>query len=122
MQPATWSDIMFSMAKTLTKSRRNSLHLTQHAKQRLSDRGLWPVLGQIANIAHHPCAPRFRDLSSDGRPVERVEMDGVCLIIARPAKGASLTLLTVHAGSEDGPRARARIIAISRNLNGKKAA
>lgn len=110
------------MANTPPKSRRNSLLLTHHARQRLTDRGLWPVLGQIANIAHHPSVPRFRDLSADGRPVERVEMDGVCLIIARPTKGPALTLLTVHAGSEDGPRARARIIAISRNLNGKNVA
>ena len=110
------------MTKTVPTSRRNSLVLTHHAKQRLSDRGLWPVLGQIANIAHHPSAPRFRDLSADGRPVERVEVDGICLIVARPTKGPGLTLLTVHAGSEYGPRARARIIAISRNLNGKNAA
>jgi len=110
------------MARNLPKTRRNSLLLTQHARQRLSDRDLWPVLGQIANIAHHPSAPRFRDLSADGRPVERVEMDGICVIVARPTKGPGLTLLTVHAGSETGPRARARFIAISRNLNGKNAA
>lgn len=107
------------MAKNPSKY---SLQLTQHARQRLTERDLWPVLGQIVNIAHHPCAPRFRDLSSDGRPVERVEIGGVCMILARPNKGSSLTLLTVHAGSEVGPQARARITTVARNLKGKRAA
>ena len=110
------------MTKTVAKSRQNHLQLTQHAKQRLTQRELWPVLGQIAQIAYHPSAPRFRDLSSDGRPVERIEIDGFCLVVARQTKGSGLTLLTVHSGSELGPRARARITTISRNLKVKSAA
>ena len=110
------------MTKTTVKPRQNYLQLTQHAKQRLTQRELWPVLGQIAQIAYHPSAPRFRDLSSDGRPVERIEIDGFCLVVARKTKGSGLTLLTVHSGSEVGPRARARITTISRNLKVKSAA
>lgn len=110
------------MTKTLLKSRQNHLQLTQHAKERLTQRDLWPVLGQIAQIAHHPSTPRFQDVSSDGRPVERIEIDGICLVVARQTKGPKLTLLTVHSGSEVGPRARARIITISRNLKVKSAA
>lgn len=111
-----WFDRLPAMQKTSMKSRPNHLQLTNHAKERLTERDLWPVLGQIARIAHHPSVPRFRDLSSDGRPVERVEIDGICVVVARPAKGPGLTLLTVHSGTETGPRARARIKSISEKL------
>jgi hypothetical protein len=110
------------MAKSRSKTKRMPLQLTRHAKQRMTERDLWPVLGQIVNIAHHPSVPRFRDLSSDGRPVERVEIDGVCLVLARPSNKSGLTLLTVHSGSEVGAQARARINTISRNLNKRTAA
>ena len=110
------------MQKTSMKSWPNLLQLTKHAEERLTERDLWPVLGQIAQIAHHPSAPRFRDLSSDGRPVERVEIDGLCVVVARPTKGPGLTLLTVHSGKETGPRARARIKSISQKLSVRGAA
>ena len=110
------------MTKNQPKSKKKRLYLTEHAKQRLTERDLWPVLGQIAKIAHHPSAPRFRDLSSDGRPVERVEIDGICLVVARQNKGKHLTLLTVHSGSEVGARARARITTVYQNLKAKSVA
>jgi len=122
LQSGSWFDIISPMTKNPSKSKRNHLYLTEHAKQRLTERDLWPVLGQIAKIAHHPSAPRFRDLSSDGRPVERVEIDGICLVVARQTKGKHLTLLTVHSGSEVGARARARITTVSKNLKATSAA
>ena len=99
-----------------TRPRQNHLALTQHARQRLSSRGLWPALGHIARIAYHESGSRYRDLSSDGRPVERIEADGFVIIVARDRNGKRLTLVTVHSGDEVGPRACARIATYSRNL------
>lgn len=104
------------MSKTYIKSTKNYLHLTKHAKQRLSDRDLWPALPQIAAIAHDPNSPRFYDLSTDGRRVERIEIDGICIILARKNNQTGLILLTVHSGQETGSRACARISSVSRSL------
>jgi len=102
------------------KPRRNHLQLTTHARQRLSERGLWPALRHIARIAHHHPS-RYADRSNDGRTVERIEVDGVCIIVARDTRRKDLTLLTVHSGDEYGPRACARITLISRGLGRKLA-
>jgi hypothetical protein len=107
-------DIISRMAKKHSKPRKNHLTLTKHARQRLSERGLWPALGHIARIAHHPASPRFTDWSNAGRPVERIEVDGVCIIVARHQR--NLTLLTIHSGDERGARACLRIAAISQKL------
>jgi len=103
------------MTKNHSKPRKNNLILTGHARQRLSERGLWPALGHIARIAHHHPS-RYADRSYDGRPVERIEVDGVCIIVARDARQKGLTLLTVHSGDECGSRACARITSISHGL------
>jgi hypothetical protein len=95
--------------------------LTLHARQRLSERGLWPALKHIARIAHHPASPRYADRSYSGRPVERIEKDGVCLIVARDSQ-RRLTLLTVHSGNETGSRACQRIASIARGLDGSLSA
>lgn len=112
----TWVDIIVGMNKTSSKPHKNHLTLTGHARQRLSERGLWPALGHIARIAHHPASPRYADRSYDGRPVERIEMDGVCVIVARDSRRKGLTLLTVHSGDECGARACQRIASISHGL------
>lgn len=104
------------MTKKHSKPCKNRLYLTGHARQRLSERGLWPALGHIAQIAHHPASLRYADRSYDGRPVERIEVDGVCVIVAGDAGQNGLTLLTVHSGEECGARACQRIASISREL------
>ena len=98
------------------RPRQNHLVLTHHARERLTSRELWPALGHIARIAHHDASPRFRDRSSDGRPVERIEFDGFVIIVARDQSGKRLILLTVHSGNEIGARACERIATYSRNL------
>jgi hypothetical protein len=112
----TWYDIIVGMTKNHGKPRKNHLALTRHARQRLSERGLWPALGHIARIAHHPASPRYADRSSSGRPVERIELDGVCVIVARDSRRRELTLLTVHSGNEIGARACQRIASLSQGL------
>lgn len=111
----TWIDIIVAMTKNRSKPRTNNLILTAHVRQRLSERGLWPALGHIARIAHHHPS-RYADRSYDGQPVERIEVDGVCIIVARDTRQKDLTLLTVHSGDEYGSRACARITSISRGL------
>jgi hypothetical protein len=90
--------------------------LSQHARERLSSRSLWPALGHIARIAHHTASPRYRDRSGNGRPVERIEADGFVIVVVRSNKDNKLTLLTVHSGEETGARACARIVSYSRCL------
>jgi len=107
--------MLLSMASS-SRPRTNHLNLTHHARIRLSERGLWPALGHIARIAYHPGAPRFADLSADGRRVERIEVDGICIIVARQHRARHLTLLTVHSGSDNGAFACNRIATVSRNL------
>jgi hypothetical protein len=106
------------MQKTSSnRPRQNNLILTQHARERLGSRGLWPALGHIARIAHHDLSPRYRDLSNDGRPVERIEADGFVIVVAHDPNGERLTLLTVHSADEIGARACTRIISYSRSLS-----
>jgi len=99
-----------------TRPRFNHLTITRHARERLTERELWPALGHIARIAHHSASPRYRDRSADGKPVERIEADGFVIIVARGAKNNKLTLLTVHSGHETGARACQRIASYSRCL------
>jgi hypothetical protein len=116
LECSSWIDIIISMNKTAAKHYKHHLTLTGHARQRLSERGLWPALGDIARIAHHPASPRYADRSEDGRSVERIEVDGVCIIVARDARRKGMTLLTVHSRDECGARACQRIASISRGL------
>jgi len=110
------------MEKTLQKQRSNRLNLTRHARERLTSRQLWPALRDISKICYDQNAPRYFDRSTSGRPVQRIEVDGVVLIIAGDPGRQVLTLVTVHSGSESGARACARIAQISQNLGKKVAA
>ena len=107
------------MNRNPRKPRKTHLKLTAHARQRLTERDLWPSLGHIARIAYHPGVPRYRGLSASSRPVESIEIDGVCIVVAGDPEQGVLTLLTVHSGNETGARARVRIASISQDL-GKK--
>ena len=110
------------MEKTLQKQRSNRLNLTRHARERLTSRQLWPALRDISKICYDQNAPRYFDRSTSGRPVQRIEADGVLIVVGGDPGGQELTLVTVHSGSEFGARACARIAQIYRNLGKEVAA
>jgi len=97
------------------RQHRKHLITTLHAKKRLSERGLWPVLGDIVAIAYNPTVPRFTERSATGGYVDRIEIDGVCMILSHEFGDRPLKLITVVSGDEVGPRACARIHLIAKN-------
>jgi len=103
------------MKKTYSPQRKH-LITTLHSKKRLSERGLWSVLDDIATIAYSPTVPRFADRSDSGRAVDRIEIDGICLILSQELGHRPLTLISLYsAGNEVGPPACARIRLIAKN-------
>ena len=110
------------MKKNQPEQRKNHLNLTKHARARLTERGLWPALPDISKICYDQNAPRYFDRSTSGRPVQRIEADGVLIVVGGDPGGQELTLVTVHSGSEFGARACARIAQIYRNLGKEVAA
>ena len=110
------------MEKTLPKQRSNRLNLTRHARERLTERQLWPALPDIAKICLNQNVARYSDISATGRQVQRIEADGVVFIIGGSLGKSALTLLTVYSGSEFGSKACARIAQIARNLGKTRAA
>jgi hypothetical protein len=106
------------MTQKSSRPKRNQLAFTAHARQRLTQRGLWPVLGHIAHIAHSRDVSRVLEQSNSGGPVERVEVDGLVIILSRHTRNSPRTLVTVFlSGDESGSIACARIRAISQRIN-----
>ena len=111
------------MARASTRPKRNNLRLPRHARQRMSERGLWPVLGHIAFIAHSRHVPRIVEQSASGQKAERLELDGVVIVVSQPLPDGSRYLITAFcAHDECGPAACARIRSVSSKIAKSRAA